>query len=603
MSTPGAGVFHEGAPPLARVAATSAIDLRSSPGATTAIAASLLALVDHAVVIADGHGMLIGLNDAGAAVAGQPIGTLIGQRLGAALPLRRWSTGRAVFPLDAADVPGCLMAHLPGQRGEFRIDWRTATESDGREVTVFILIDETPARALQEALHARETIDPVTGVLNRQQFEARVDVALATCRDGPGTTHALCHLDIDHFRLVNDALGPTAGDGLLWKLAATIDTALQAGDAIGRIGDSSFGLLLDGTGVGLARQRAEQIVAAIGAEGFDWDERSFDVSSSVGVVAISSTSRSTAELLRQASVACLHAKQEGRGNVVVGGDTRQASSHVRQLKLGSSIKQALVTGLVSLAGQEIVATGPGISPVRYYELLLRMSDGRGRLTPAGDLVGAAERFDLMRPIDRWVLDEALDRLGEQVAAVAGLSISINLSASSLSDASFLPYLLDVIDRSPVDATSLTFELTETAVMRQPDAAHRTIDALHDAGCRIALDDFGVGLSNFDYLQRFPVDVVKIDGSFVRHMLTRPRDAAIVETIVTLARRLGAQTVVEHVESAELMAQVIALGADFAQGYHLGRPRPFTEILDDLVSAGSPSRPSRHRWREGHYAIR
>lgn len=587
---------------MARVAATPYPDPRSPPAATTGIAAGLLALVDHVVLIADGDGTLIGMNDAGAAVVGEPIVTLIGQALGAVLPLRHWSTGGEVFPLDAADIPGCIIAHLPGQRGEFRLDWRHATEADGREVTVFILIDETPARALQEALHTRETIDPVTGVLNREQFEARVEVALATCRDEPSTSHTLCHLDIDHFRLVNDALGPKAGDALLWKLATTIDTALHAGDAIGRIGDSSFGLLLDGTDVDLARRRAEQIVAAIGAEGFDWEERSFDISSSVGVVAISSISRSTADLLRQASVACLHAKQEGRGNVVVGGDTRQAASHVRQLKLASSIKQALVTGLISLAGQEIVATGPGISPARYFELLLRMSDGSGRLTPAADLVGAAERFDLMRPIDRWVLDEALERLGEQVAAVPGLAISINLSASSLSDASFLPYLLDTIARSPVDATALTFELTETAVMRQAEAAHRTIDALHDAGCRIALDDFGVGLSNFDYLQRFPVDVVKIDGSFVRHMLTRPRDAAIVESIIALARRLDAQTVVEHVESAELMAQVTALGADFAQGYHLGRPRPFTDVLDELV-VRPPLRPDCSGWREKQFLVR
>jgi len=588
---------------VASVAAAKAQDQRSPRAAATGIAAGLLDLVDQAILIADPTGTIVTANEAAAAVTSLPCSHLIGRTLATALPLREWSTGNPVFPLEAAAVPGCVMAYLTGQRGEFRLDWREVIEPDGRRTTVFILIDETPARALQQALHARETIDPVTGVLNRQQFEARIDVALATCRDVPAATHALCHLDIDHFRLVNDALGPKAGDGLLGKLAATIDTALQPGDAIGRIGDSSFGLLLDGTDVGLARRRAEQIVAAITAEGFDWDGRSFDVSSSVGVVAISSSSQSTAELLRQASVACLHAKQEGRGNVVIGGDTRQASSHVRQLKLGSSIKQALNAGLISLAGQEIVPTRRGTSPALYFELLLRMSDGRGRLTPAGELVGAAERFDLMRPIDRWVLDEALDRLGDQVAAIPGLSISINLSASSLSDAGFLPHLLDAVARSPVEATALTFELTETAVMRQAAAAHRTIDALHDAGCRIALDDFGVGLSNFDYLQRFPVDVVKIDGSFVRHMLTRPRDAAIVEAIVALARRLGAQTVVEHVESAELMARITALGADFAQGYHLGRPRPFVDILTDLAIAGPAPKHPRRRRRDGFFALR
>ena len=555
--------------------------LRGTGAANYDIAAGLLDLVDQAIFIIDTAGAIVELNDTAAAVAGQPASDMIGQALAVVLPLRERESGSDILPLDAGAVPGCIMAYLPGQRGDFRLDWRKAVDADGGEVTVLILVDETPARALEQALQARETIDPVTGVSNREQFEARIDVALATCRAHPEVRHVVCHLDIDHFGLINDAMGPEAGDRLLWEMAATIASAVGSGDVVGRIGDNAFGVIFDDIELPGARRRAEDIAEAIAARGFKWRRRSFDISASLGLVGITSASPTSAEVLRQAGVACRQAKQEGRGRIVVAGDSLLSSRYVRQVGIAGSIKEALAAGQTSLAAQPIVPT-EGTSVPRHFELLLRSSDRRGRLTTAGDLIGAAERFDLMRSIDRWVLDEALDRLGEQVAAVPELSISINLSGSSLGDSSFPGHLLGVIARSPVEATALTFELTETAVMRHADAARRTIDMLRDAGCRIALDDFGVGLSNFDYLQRFPVDVVKIDGSFVRHMLTRPRDAAIVEAIIALAHRLGAQTVVEHVESAALLARARTIGADFAQGYHLGRPRPFVTILEELA---------------------
>lgn len=562
------------------------------------VAAGLLQLVDQAIFLADGSGRIIEMNEAAAALSGAAIDETIGQCLVTAFPLRHASTGDAIFPLGERAVSGCVPAFLPGQRGEFRLDWRPARATDGSELTVFILIDETPTRALERALRARETTDPITGLLNRQQFEARIDVALTTCRDSANPAHALCHLDIDHFRLVNDALGPAAGDRLLGELAATIAALVRPGDAIGRIGDSSFGVIFDGLDVRRARQRAEEIAAAIAASGFEWDQRAFDLSCSVGIVELSADGPSAAEVLRQAGLACLQAKRDGRGQIVIGDTRRLAPLHVRQLAIGSSIKEAMAAGRISLAGQDIVSLAPVAPAARYFELLLRMSDAEGRLTSAGDLIGAAERFDLMRPIDRWVLEEVLDRLGGQIAVVPGLSISINLSGSSLSDASFLPYLLGMIARSPVDPTALTFELTETEVLRHAETAHRAIDAVHDAGCRIALDDFGVGLSNFDYLQRFPVDIVKIDGSFVRNMLMRPRDAIIVEAVISLAQRLGVQTVVEHVETAGLLDRAISLGADFVQGHHVGRPRPFTAILDELAIGDLTRRVSGRQWDAG-----
>lgn len=575
--------FQESSDLAKRTASIGDRPLRRAERLNDSIAAGLLNLVDQAIFIVDSRGIILDLNESGAAVAGAPAAQLVGRKLAAALPLRERSTGDSVFPLSATAVPGSIMAYLERQRGEFRLDWRKVACEQG-EITVLSLVDETPGRALQQALRTRETIDPITRVLNREQFEARIDVALATCRDRPDVSHVVCHLDIDHFRLINDAIGPEAGDRLLWELAGTIASAVGGSDAVGRIGDNAFGVIFDDIDMANARRRAEHVARAIAARGFEWQGRAFDITTSAGLVAVTWRSSPGAELLRQAGAACRQAKQEGRGNIVVSDDTRRASLHIRQLATAGSIKEALATGRVSLAGQDIVRTS-GPSAARHFELLLRVSDARGRITPAGHLIAAAERFDLMRSIDRWVLDEALERLGEQVAAVPQLSISINLSGSSLGDPGFLPYLLGIIARSPVEPTALTFELTETAVMRQAEAARRTIDVLRATGCRIALDDFGVGLSNFDYLQRFPVDVVKIDGSFVRHMLVRPRDAAIVEAIIALAHRLGAQTVVEHVESAALLARARALGADFAQGYHVGRPRPFETILEELVFDG------------------
>ncbi|MDF5953950.1 EAL domain-containing protein [Pseudomonas aeruginosa] len=255
----------------------------------------------------------------------------------------------------------------------------------------------------------------------------------------------------------------------------------------------------------------------------------------------------------------------------------------RDILLASGLREALENDRFQLQAQEIVPVGPRRDGDRHYELLLRLYDPDGQMTPPGAFIPAAERFNLMASIDRWVINEALINFGARIAAVEGLSIGINLSGNSLNDPLFLPYLLDRIEHSPLRPERLYFELTETALMNQLSVASRIVAKLRDLGCKVALDDFGSGLSSFNYLKNFVVDVIKIDGSFVRNLDKSPVDQAIVDSINQIAHRLGAVTVAEFVESREILDHLARLGVDFAQGYAVGRPQPFATVLDQLRS--------------------
>ncbi|EIU2834173.1 TPA: EAL domain-containing protein [Pseudomonas aeruginosa] len=326
------------------------------------------------------------------------------------------------------------------------------------------------------------------------------------------------------------------------------------------------------------------IIEQICSVRFPWEGRLYDVGASIGITALTATSRSTSELMSQADVACYAAKHAGRNRVSVYqfGHEEVERQH-RDILLASGLREALENDRFQLQAQEIVPVGPRRDGDRHYELLLRLYDPDGQMTPPGAFIPAAERFNLMASIDRWVINEALINFGARIAAVEGLSIGINLSGNSLNDPLFLPYLLDRIEHSPLRPERLYFELTETALMNQLSVASRIVAKLRDLGCKVALDDFGSGLSSFNYLKNFVVDVIKIDGSFVRNLDKSPVDQAIVDSINQIAHRLGAVTVAEFVESREILDHLARLGVDFAQGYAVGRPQPFATVLDQLRS--------------------
>lgn len=545
-----------------------------------ALVVALLDLADGALFILDPRGRINALNLAGSALLGLDGEAALGRSLEELLPLIDARTGRSAFPIDMT-ARGGIITRIRGESGIFRLDWRAAADDGDANLTLLSLTDETASRALQRRLQQREMLDRQTGVLNREQFEARLDVALATCRAQLTQRHTLVHLAIDHFALIADAEGPAIGDAALRAVAARINQTLRPADVVGRVGDAAFAILVDSVARPQTRRIVERLLRAIGDDPFEVGGRRLEITASAGLVEIQGGDLSAGELLRRGRIAGLRAQEEGRGQVFDGGDEPEGCTHVRQLALAGAVRDALAKGRVALSAQEVRATRGDLSE-RRYELLLRVKDERGRPLPVGDLICAAERFDLMRQLDRWVVEHVLVELADRIAQHPGLMLSLNLSGSSLGDRDFVEHLLDLVDTSPIDPETLTFEVTETAVLRNEERALDTLAALREAGCSIALDDFGVGLSNFDYLQRFPADFVKIDGSFVRGMADRPRDAAIVESIVALARRLGAKAVLEHVETASLWARAREIGADYVQGHFIGYPRDFVRLLDEMA---------------------
>jgi EAL domain-containing protein (putative c-di-GMP-specific phosphodiesterase class I) len=286
--------------------------------------------------------------------------------------------------------------------------------------------------------------------------------------------------------------------------------------------------------------------------------------------------------MSQADVACYAAKSGGRNQVVVyGGRNGTAERHHQEIMVASGIREAIETGRFQLFAQEIRTLKPAKGgDRRTVELLLRMTDTTGRVLRPGTFIPAAERYDLMGSLDRWVIENALVERGQALAAIADLSISINLSANSLNDPLFWPFLKTTLEASHLPPSQVNFEITETALIKNMDAARNFMTSVRQAGHAIILDDFGTGLSSFTYLKQFPIDGLKIDGSFICNIKENPVDRVIVEAINEICHKLGIKTVAEFVEDAETLEIVRNIGIDQAQGYVVGRPVPLDMMIED-----------------------
>ena len=435
---------------------------------------------------------------------------------------------------------------------------------------ILVLRDVTEQRALERRLRHAARHDALTGLPNRTQVEER----LAASPEGGGV---LCYLDIDQFKIINDTAGHAAGDEFLRQVGALFQRRLEPGDLLARLGGDEFAWVMHEADLDAAEARARRLVEDVAAFRFHWAGQVFSSGVSAGL-ARREPGLTPTELLSRADVACYAAKAEGRGRTALyRADEASVAARHREIGVAASLREVIRQGRLTLHAQPIAAAR-GQEAGGYVELLVRMIGEDGALVPPGAFIPAAERFDLMGEIDRWVVEEALIRRGAEIAAVDGLRLGLNLSGNALNDPALLDWILDAVARSPVRSERLTFEVTETAALNNLGAAARFMERLREAGCRIALDDFGVGLSSFAYLKSFPVDCVKIDGSFVRNIVSDPKDLAIVETMNTLAHRLGAQTVAEFVEDAAAAELLRALGVDYLQGYGIGRPEPLTQAL-------------------------
>jgi diguanylate cyclase (GGDEF)-like protein/PAS domain S-box-containing protein len=437
---------------------------------------------------------------------------------------------------------------------------------------VLVFHDVSEARELNRRLSYHASHDVLTGLVNRREFENRMERALKSAK-ARETSYALCCLDLDQFKIVNDTCGHSAGDALLGQVGALLKSKVRWRDTLSRLGGDEFGILLESCSLDEAMRTAEALREAVRNFKFTWEERTFRLGASIGVVPISADNADVASVLSAADSACQAAKEAGRNRVHSFEENDiDLMRRRREMQWAARINNALEEGRFELFRQTILPLQTAETGA-HYELLLRMRDETGKIVAPDNFITAAERYGITPSIDRWVIENAFRWLVSEADEREKLAMcSINLSGQSLGDDKFLPYVIDQFHRSGLDATKICFEITETAAIASFSQANRFIQALKELGCKFALDDFGTGLSSFGYLKHFPVDFLKIDGSFVKEILHDPIDREMVRSINEIGHLTGKQTIAEFAENLEIINMLRSLGVDYAQGYGVSQPQ-------------------------------
>jgi diguanylate cyclase (GGDEF)-like protein/PAS domain S-box-containing protein len=444
---------------------------------------------------------------------------------------------------------------------------------------VLVFHDVSESRELNRRLSYAASHDVLTELVNRREFEARLERALKSAK-ARETAYAVLYLDLDQFKIVNDACGHSAGDALLKQIGALLKSKIRWRDTLARLGGDEFGVLLESCTMDEALRTAENLRELINEFRFVWDERTFRLGVSVGVVPITPATDDVASLLSAADSACAAAKDAGRNRVYNYQENDiDLMKRRKEMQWAARISNALDENRFELFRQTIQPLQASGDQGAHYELLIRMRDESGSLIAPGLFIAAAERYGLMTAIDRWVIEQAFRWLVSEADERERLSLcSINLSGQSLADEKFLPFVIDQFQKSGLNGSCICFEITETAAIASYSQANRFIHALKEIGCRFALDDFGTGLSSFGYLKHFPVDYLKIDGSFVKEMLHDPIDREMVRSINEIGHLTGKKTIAEFAENAEIITMLRGMGIDFAQGYGVEEPKRLLEAL-------------------------
>ena len=444
---------------------------------------------------------------------------------------------------------------------------------------VLVFHDVSESRELNRRLSYAASHDILTELVNRREFELRLERALKSAK-ARETSYAVLYLDLDQFKIVNDACGHNAGDALLKQIGALLKSKIRWRDTLARLGGDEFGVLLESCTMDEALRTAETLREMINEFRFVWDERTFRLGSSIGVVPITPGTDDVASLLSAADSACAAAKDAGRNRVYSYQENDiDLMKRRKEMQWAARISNALDENRFELFRQTIQPLQPGLDQGAHYELLLRMRDESGALVAPGLFIAAAERYGLMTAIDRWVIAQAFRWLVSEADERERLSLcSINLSGQSLADEKFLPFVIEQFQTSGLSGACICFEITETAAIASYSQANRFIHALKEIGCRFALDDFGTGLSSFGYLKHFPVDFLKIDGSFVKEILHDPIDREMVRSINEIGHLTGKQTIAEFAENAEIITMLRGMGIDYAQGYGVSEPKHLLQAV-------------------------
>ena len=465
---------------------------------------------------------------------------------------------------------------------EFAVEYTASPIFDGhRRASGAILVfrDVTESRALSHQIAYQARHDGLTGLHNRNEFERHVDDLLSELRRYPDGMHWLCFADLDQFKVVNDTCGHLAGDELLKQVAGVFRLYLRDSDFVARTGGDEFALVLRHCDEEGARSVIERIRRDLAEYRFSWEDKAFTIGASFGLVPITTESGTLYDLLSAADTACYSAKDQGRNRIhVYRPDDDAISRREGEMHWVHEITRALEEDRFLLYAQRIIPAEPDHDAPLHVEILVRMTARNGGLSPPMAFIPAAERYNLMHLIDRWVVRNSLRQFAGY-SAPGDWRIGINLSAQSLCDDDFLRFLLEAVEEANLSPEHLCFEITETAAIANLTRAIAFMRRMKALGCRFSLDDFGSGLSSFGYLKTLPVDYLKIDGSFVRDIGEDPIDLALVESINQIGHILGIETIAEYVENDEIRRQLEEIGVDYLQGYGIARPEPLTTLID------------------------
>lgn len=472
---------------------------------------------------------------------------------------------RVIHSPIAAIIRSIQSTGTPDYKGIYEFEFLSDIISDARHKE-----HQKQLQISYQAMH-----DPLTGLVNRREFENRLDALLR--RPAPaGTRHTLLYLDLDQFKIVNDTCGHHAGDTLLRHLTSLLLSRVRQSDVLARLGGDEFGLLLEDCDGDRAYRIADTLRETVKEFRFVWADKTFSIGASIGLVSFGSEGLTLSDILRLADGACYVAKEKGRNRIHVysPGDGELAERQ-GQMNWVGRIAKAVEEERLVLYRQKIVPLQASGQPVRY-EFLIRILGEQGELIPPQAFLPAAERYNVIPTIDFWVIRKVFEQYERDCRGQdRPYTCSINLSGATMGDDRLLPYISEQFRIFDIPPSAICFEITETTAIANMAVAINLITRLKEIGCQFALDDFGSGMASFSYLKNLQVDFVKIDGSFVSDFLADPVDRAMVEAINNIGHVMGIQTIAEHVSDPAMMSALRQIGVDYAQGFSIGMPEPVT----------------------------